>query len=77
MSVREAMLRRLQNSSLAGDMDAAAELQNLRDTNKVDGQPVNGCLLLPDQISLEEWERLAAEQQAPFREKDYGKEASS
>lgn len=71
MSMREAMLRNLQSASLGGDMDAAIELQRLRDLNNVEDGRVIGCLLVPE-IPANEWERLAYEQQAPFREKNHG-----
>jgi hypothetical protein len=72
MSMREAMLRALQNGSIGGDMDAALDLQKLRDINGVtDNQQAVGCLLIPEDIPLEQWEKLCAEQQAPFRDANY------
>lgn len=73
MSMREAMLRGLQNAALGGDMDAAIELQKLRDLNNVEDHRVVGCLVVPE-IPADEWERLVYEQQAPFRDKNHGKD---
>lgn len=73
MTMRQGMLLALSNQSLAGDMDAALELQKLRDEYgiKDDARQV-GYLIIPE-IPEDEWERMAYEQQAPFREKNYGK----
>ena len=74
MTTREAMIRSLSNQALAGDIDAAIDLQNLRDQAGVKDEPARvGVLLLPPPMSEEEFERVAYEQQAPFREKNYGK----
>ena len=74
MSVREAQLRVLYNQSLNKDIDAAIELQNLRDACGVDDQPERlGCLLVPEPVTEELFEKLAYEQQAQFRERNYGR----
>jgi hypothetical protein len=74
MTTREAMIRSLSNQALTGDIDAALDLQNLRDQAGVKDEPAGvGVLLLPPPMSEEEFERMAYEQQAPFREKNYGK----
>lgn len=74
ISAREAYIRALSNESLAENIDSALELQQLRDECgiKDDAQKV-GYLIVPEPLSDEEFERLAYEQQAPFREKNYGK----
>jgi hypothetical protein len=74
MSTREAMIRRLYNRSLCGDIDASLHLQKLRDDCglKSDAKPA-GCLVLPEQPSAEEYERRVFENQAYAREKNYGK----
>lgn len=74
MTMRQGMLLALSNQSLAGNMDSALELQKLRDERgiKDDAQTV-GYLVVPGPLSDEEFERLAYEQQAPFRDKNYGK----
>jgi hypothetical protein len=74
LTTREAMIRSLSNQALAGDIDAALDLQNLRDQAGVKDEPARvGVLLLPPPMSGEEFERMVYEQQAPFREKNYGK----
>ena len=74
MTTREAMIRSLSNQALTGDIDAAIDLQNLRDQAGVKDEPARvAVLLLPPPMSEEEFERMVYEQQAPFREKDYGK----
>lgn len=74
MSMREAMIRACYKQSLAGDMNAALDLQKLRDACGItdDAQPV-GCLVLPEPISQEEFEKRAYESQAKYREKNHGK----
>lgn len=75
MTMRQGMLLVLSNQSLAGDMDAALELQKLRDECGIkDDARLVGYLVVPEPIGDEEFERLAYEQQAPFRERGYGKE---
>jgi hypothetical protein len=69
MTVREAMLRAIYRKSLGGDISASVELQDLRDRCGVtDGSERVGCLVVPEPIDLEEFSRLAFEQQRPFRE---------
>jgi hypothetical protein len=75
ISMRELMIRAMQNSSLNGDIDAALDLHKLREASGVDDQQIVGCLVVPEQIPLDQWERLAAEQQAKYREKNYGNDA--
>jgi hypothetical protein len=66
----EAMMRIVYARALKGDVRASEELQRARDRGQVDTPPKKvGCLVVPEPMSLDEWERLAAEQQAPFREK--------
>lgn len=74
MTMRQGMLLAYSNQSLAGDMDASLELQRLRDECGIrdDAQQV-GYLIVPEPLSEEEFDRLAFEQQAPYREKNYGK----
>jgi hypothetical protein len=69
MSAREAMLLGVYNRSLNGDIDASIELQRMRDECIDDDTPVAGCLVLPESPPLEEFERIAYEQQAKFRER--------
>lgn len=76
MTMRQGMLLALSNRSLGGDMDAALELQRLRDECGIKGDVVQfGYLLVPEAIPDAEFKRLAYEQQAPFREKNYGKDS--
>lgn len=76
MTMRQGMLLALSNQSLAGDMDAAMELQKLRDECGIkDDARLVGYLVVPEPLADEEFERLAYEQQAPFREKNYGKDS--
>lgn len=73
MSIREAYLRQLYRASLSRDMGAAMDLQKIRDAAKVSvGSKEAGYLVVPEEVSLEEWERLAFEQQAKFRTRDSG-----
>lgn len=75
ISTREALIRMLYRDSLDGDINASIDLQKLRDACGLkDNAPRIGCLLLPEPEPEEEWERMAYEQQAPFREKNYGKD---
>lgn len=77
MTMRQGMLLALSNQSLASGMDAALELQNLRDECGIKGDVVQfGYLLVPEPIPDAEYKRLAYDQQAPFREKNYGKDSS-
>ena len=70
MTMREAMIRSLSNQALSGDIDAAIDLQKLRDQAGVrDGPARVGVLLLPPVMSEEAFERMAYEKQAKFREK--------
>jgi hypothetical protein len=75
ISTREALIRMLYRDSLDGDINASIDLQKRRDDCGLKEEaPRVGCLLLPEPLSEEDWERMAAEQQAPFREKNYGKD---
>lgn len=70
MSKREAQLRLDYARALNGDSRASARLQRVRDRcglDKVDAQA--GCLLVPEPLSPDEFERMAYEQQAQFRDK--------
>jgi hypothetical protein len=72
ISAREAYIRALYNESLSEKVDSAIELQQLREACGFKDEAEPGCLVVPS-MTDEEWERLAYEQQAPFREKNYGK----
>lgn len=75
ISAREAYIRALSNESLAENMDSALELQQLREACGVEDRKAVGCLVVPGPLSDDEFERLAYEQQAEFREKNYGKDS--
>lgn len=71
ISKREAHLRILYARALTGDSRASKQLQRVRDACGLDKQAHRvGYLLLPESpSSLEEFERMASEQQRQFREK--------
>lgn len=69
ISTREAYLRSLQNAALRGDVDASIELQKIREECGANAAPTGGYLVVPAEVTLEEFERMAYDQQAPFREK--------
>lgn len=74
MTMLEAGIRLLYARSLKGDIRASFDLQRMRDRCSADTEPrPAGCLVVPEKIPDDEWERLAYEQQRPFRESDYGK----
>lgn len=70
ISKREAHLRIVYARALNGDAKASRQLQRVRDACCLDNQDQRvGCLLLPEPFgSLEEFERMAYEQQCQFRE---------
>ena len=73
MSKREAELRLLYARALNGNSKASQQLQRVRDRASSESlEQKVGCLLAAEPISEEEYERLAYEQQAPFREQQYG-----
>ena len=71
ISKREAHLRIVYARALSGDPKASKQLQNIRDACGLEKQAHRvGCLLMPEPpSSLEEFERMAFEQQRQFREK--------
>ena len=70
ISKREAHLRIVYARALNGDPKSSRQLQQVRDACGLDRQANRvGCLLLPEPpSSLEEFERMAYEQQQQFRE---------
>lgn len=73
ISRREGEIRLLYAKALKGHVGASTELQSIRDRTGADRLPKPaGCLVVPEPISLGEWERRAAAQQAPYRSKSYG-----
>lgn len=72
VSAREAYLRGLQQKALAGDVESHVELDQLRRACGADEPVVGGCLVIPEAPTLDEWIRLAEEQQRPFRENPGG-----
>ena len=73
MTRREGELRLLYAKALKGNVRASIELQAIRDRTGAD-KPLKpaGCLVVPPPLKLDEWERMAAQQQAPYRSKGYG-----
>lgn len=69
ISKREAHIRIVFARALKGSSRASKQLQKIRDLCGVDqvGSRV-GCLFVPEPPSLEEFERMAHEQQRQFRE---------
>ena len=69
ISKREAQLRLDYVRSLSGDSKASVRLQRVRDRCGLDKMEKQaGCLVVPEAPSLEEFERMAYEQQCQFRE---------
>ena len=77
ISKREAHLTLLYMRSIKGDISASVELQRIRERSGVNApQEAVGCLVVPGMLDLEEFTKLAFEQQAQFRERNYGSDAS-
>ncbi|PKB14122.1 hypothetical protein B0I00_2751 [Novosphingobium kunmingense] len=74
MTAREAYIRGIHARALAGDADSLVQLDQLRRSCGADETVRAGYLVVPAALSLEEWSRLAAEQQRPFREHPNGSE---
>jgi len=72
MTAREAYLRAIHARALAGDADSLIQLDQLRRACGADEIVRAGYLVVPAALPLDEWERLAAEQQRPFRENPSG-----
>lgn len=70
MSTREAYLRTLQNASLRGVVDASIELQKIREACGAYTAPTGGYLVIPEEVTEDEFERMAYAQQAQFRDKE-------
>ena len=73
ISRREAHLTFLYVRSIKGDISASVELQRIRAACRADKAPEKaGYLVVPEPVSDRDFERMAFEQQAQFRERDYG-----
>ena len=73
ISMLEAGIRLLYARSLNGDVQASIELEKIRDRCGADKPPKKyGCLVVPEPMSLDDFAKFAFEQQAQFRERDYG-----
>ncbi len=72
MTTREAYIRAIQARALAGDADSLVQLDRLRRACGADEIVRAGCLVVPAALPLDEWARIAAEQQRPFRENPNG-----
>ena len=69
ISMLEAGILMLYSRSLKGDIGASVDLQRIRDRAGAEIAPrPPGVLVVPPPISLEEFERMAYEQQCQFRE---------
>ena len=74
---REAHLTLLYMRSIKGDITASVELQRIRERSGANApQEAVGCLVVPGMLDLEEFTKLAFEQQAQFRERNYGNDVS-
>lgn len=70
ISMLEAGILLLYSRSLKADMGAAIDLQRIRDRCGAESVPrPAGVLVVPEKITLEEFEKRASEQQRQFREK--------
>lgn len=70
ISMLEAGIRLLYSRSLKGDIGASLDLQRIRDRCGAESVPrPAGVLVVPEKVTLEEFERRASEQQRQFREK--------
>lgn len=78
MSKREAHLRIVYARAVQGDPKASRQLQQVRDACELDMLASRvGCLLLPEPPdSLEEFSRMAFEQQRQFRETPCSEDSS-
>ena len=77
ISKREAHLTLLYMRSIKGEISASVELQRIRERSGANvPQEAVGCLVVPGMLELEEFTKLALEQQAQFRERNYGSDAS-
>lgn len=74
MTAREAYIRGIHAKALSGDAESFAELDRLRRACGVDDSAPTGYLVVPERLPLDEWEKLAAEQQRPFREMPNGED---
>lgn len=75
ISKREAQLRLEYVRSLSGDSKASVRLQRVRDRcglDKIEAQA--GCLVVPEAPGLDEFERMAFDQQRQFREKPHSED---
>ena len=68
MTTREAYIRGVHARALGGDVASHAELFRLRRACGAGNDSKVGHLVVPETLSMEEFERLAFEQQRPFRE---------
>ena len=77
ISMREAHLTLLYRRSLKGDILASVELQRIRARCGAETSPQKvGVLVAPEPMGLDEFAELAFKQQAQFRERNYGSDAS-
>ena len=72
---REAHLTLLYMRSIKGEISASVDLQRIRAACRADKPPEKvGYLVVPEPMSEEAFAKFAYEQQAQFREPNYGKD---
>lgn len=74
MTTREAYIRAIHAKAISGDVDSHVELDRMRRACGADEVASCGYLVVPEPLPLDEWEKRAAEQQRPFREKPDGQD---
>lgn len=72
MTTREAYIRAIQARALAGDSDSLVQLDQLRRACGANEIVRAGYLVVPAALPMDEWERIAFEQQRQFRENPNG-----
>ena len=77
ISKREAHLTLLYMRSIKGEISASVELQRIRERSGANvPREAVGCLVVPGMLDLVDFTKLAFEQQAKFRERNYGNDVS-
>lgn len=71
MAMRELRLRIYKALAANGNRAAQAVLVRIQDTPKLTEGHRPGVLLVPPPMTMEEWEVMAAKQQAPYREQTF------
>lgn len=75
MTTREAYIRAIYAKAVSGDIDSHVELDQMRRACGANEATPCGYLVVPEPLPLDEWEKRAAEQQRPFREKPNGEDS--